>query len=115
LVGADIDAADAVLGRSHRDAQRPGTRTVLAEAESHAAAERPAQAEADVLKIPFVAALLLIDDQTAVLQTDLVEILPVEPGEAQAVQPVETRQDTAIAAALRSHGWHRRNHGRGRN
>src|SRR5579883_3031898 len=48
--------------------QRPGTRALLAQAECHAAAERPAQAEADILKIPFVAALLVIDHQTAVLQ-----------------------------------------------
>ena len=50
---------------------------------------RPAKAEADVFEIPFVAALLIVDDEVAVLQTDFVEVLPVKPGQAQAVEPVE--------------------------
>src|SRR5262249_46663938 len=60
-----------------------------------AAAARPSQAETDILKIPFVAALLIVDDQVAVLQSDLIEILTVEPGQAQTVEPVEAGEQSA--------------------
>ena len=87
-----IDRAHAVLAAADRDAQRPRPRALLAEAERDAATARPAQAERDVLKRPFVAALLVVDDQIAVLQADLVEVLAVETGQAQTVEPVEARQ-----------------------
>ena len=62
---------------------------LLADAQRDAAVARTAQAERDVLEGPAIAALLVVDDQIAVLQTDLVEVLAVEPGQAQAVEPVE--------------------------
>ena len=46
-------------------------------------------------KLPFVAALLIVDNEVAVLQTDLIEVLPVQPGQAQAVEPVEAGQQSA--------------------
>ena len=66
----------------------------------HPAATRPAKTEADVLEIPFVAALLIVDDQISVLQADFIEVLSVEPGQAQAVEPVEPgKQATGRIAA----------------
>src|SRR4029453_1949100 len=82
--------------RSDRHLQRPRLCAVFAEAERHTAGARAAQAQADIFKRPFVAALLVIDQQIAVLQTDLVEVLSVEAGEAETVEPVETSQDSAL-------------------
>ena len=87
-----------LAGGSDHDAKRPGAAALLAETERHPAAARPAQAEADILERPFVAALLVVDDEVAVLQADLVEVLPVEPGQAQAVEPVEAGEQTALRA-----------------
>src|ERR1700753_3683652 len=86
LAGA-ATAAPRAQGRGAPSAapQRPGRGPLLADGQRHAAAARPAQADGDVVEIPFVAALLVVDDQLAVLQTDFVEVLSVEPGEAQAV------------------------------
>ena len=95
LVGADIDRAHAVLGGPIVARSDHGVRALLAEAERDAATARPAQAEADVLKGPFAAALLIVDDQVAVLQTDLVEVLAVEAGHAQTVEPVEALKNAA--------------------
>lgn len=61
---------------------------------------RPAQAERDVLKRPFAAALLIVDDQIAVLETDLVEVLAVEAGQAQAVEPVEALKNSTLRGRL---------------
>src|ERR1700760_69750 len=94
VAGADIDAADTVFRRTDRDAHRPGVRALLAETERRAAGARSAQAEIYVLKIPFVAALLVVDDKHAVLQADLVEVLSVETGEAETVEPVEAGEQT---------------------
>src|SRR5438445_578487 len=69
LVGADIDRAHAIGGRPYHHPQRPGMCALFAETERHAAAAGPAQTKADVVKGPFVAALLIVDNQVAVLQT----------------------------------------------
>ena len=98
LVGADIDRSHPVGGRSDHDAKRPGAAALFAETERYPAAARPAQAEADILERPFVAALLVVDNEVAVLQADLVEVLPVEPGQAQAVEPVEAGEQSALPA-----------------
>jgi len=95
LVGANIDRAHAVLGRPDEHPKRPRMPAFFADAQRHPSGARPAQAEADILERPFVAALLIVDDQDAVLQADFVEVLSVEPGEAQAVQPIETGQQSA--------------------
>ena len=98
LVGANIDRPHAVLGSSHHDAKRPGMAALLADAQRHAAAARPAKTQGDVLEIPFVAALLIVDDQPSVFQTDLVEVLSVESGQAEAVEPVEAGKQSALRA-----------------
>jgi hypothetical protein len=77
----------------------------------HAATARPAKAEADIVKGPFVAALLIVNDKIAVLQTDLVEVLSVEAGQAQAVEPVETRKQSVLrrlGSSRSGAGWCRR-------
>ncbi len=102
LIGADVDRTHTVLGGADRGAQRPRARALLAEAERDAATARPAQAERDVLKAPFAAALLIVDDQIAVLQTDLVEVLAVEPGHAQTVEPVEALKNATRGSGLGS-------------
>src|SRR5215831_7219632 len=60
---------------------------------------RPAQAQADVLERKLVAALLVVDDKRAVLQADLVEVLAVEAGQAEAVEPIEPRKQSAGRSA----------------
>src|ERR1019366_6108081 len=100
LVGANIDRSHAVGGRSDRDAKRPGTATLFANAQRPPATARPAKTEGDVLEIPFVAALLIVDNKVSVLQTDFIEILSVKPGQAQAVEPIEARKQTASRIAV---------------
>src|SRR6202008_360689 len=92
IAGAKIDRPHPVLLRPDQDPQRPGVAALFADAQCDPAAARSAQAEADVLKIPFVAALLVLDDEPSVLQADLIEILAVEPGEAEAIEPLKPRK-----------------------
>src|SRR6185437_14683950 len=72
LVGANIDRTHTVGGGADRDAKRPCMTAIFANAEGNAAATRAAKAEADVFELPFVAALLIVDNEVAVLQTDFV-------------------------------------------
>jgi hypothetical protein len=83
----------------------------FADLQRHPAATRPAKTEADILEIPFVAALLIVDDQISVLQPDFVEVLSVEPGQAQAVEPVEPGKQSAGRIAAPGSRW--RGTGRG--
>ena len=77
------------------DTERPRLAAVFADAEYDAAAMRAAKAQADIVKAPQVAALLIVDHQSPVFQADLIEILPVEPCQAKAVEPVQPRQQSA--------------------
>ena len=72
---------------------------LFAETQGHPAGAWPPQAEADVIERPFVAALLIVNDQIAVLQTDFVEVLSVETRQAQAVEPIEARQQSVLRGA----------------
>src|SRR5260370_9688013 len=79
-------------------------------ARRHPAATRPAKTQGDVVELPFVAALLVVDNQVAVLQTDFIEILSVQSGQAQAVEPIETGEQSARGIAVigkpyRRTGW----------
>src|SRR5467141_3013982 len=69
------------------------------------AAARPAKSEGDIFEIPFVAALLIVDDQVSVLQADFIEVLSVEPGQAQAVEPVEPGKQAAGRIAIPGNRW----------
>ena len=108
LVGANIHRSHAIRGGPDRHAKRPGMAALLAEAQRYATAAGSTKAEGDVLEIPFIAALLIINDQVAVLQTDFVEILPVEPGQAQAVEPVKASQQPARRVPAVGSRWRRR-------
>src|SRR5471032_588317 len=79
-------------------------RPFLTDAERHASRARPTQAEADVLEGPFVAALLIVDDQDAVLQADFIEVLSVKTGQAEAVEPIEAGQQSACGSNGRDRG-----------
>jgi hypothetical protein len=107
LVGANIDRSDAVRGRSDHNAKRPRMAALFAHAQRHPAAAGPAKAERDVVEIPFVAALLIVDDKVSVLQTDLVEVLPVKSGQAQAIEPIEAGKQSAWRVAAIGSGCHR--------
>src|SRR5665213_4580511 len=74
---------------------------LFANAERYSAGARPAKTKADVLEIPFVAAILVVDDQDPVLQANFVEILAIKSRQAQAVQPVEARQQSALRVGNR--------------
>ncbi|MBA7481600.1 hypothetical protein ES707_17074 [subsurface metagenome] len=98
LVGLDVDGTHAVSGRTNRHLQRPRLCALFAEAQRDAAAARTPQAQAYVLERPFVAALLVVDDKVAVLQADFVEVLSVETGEAETVEPVEAGENAGLCA-----------------
>src|SRR3954463_5612178 len=83
-------------GGADRHPQRPRTGAVFTKAQGHSAAARPAQAEADIFKRPFVAALLIVDDKVAVLQTDFVEVLSIKAAQAEAVEPIEAGQQSVL-------------------
>ena len=111
LVGANIDRSHAVRGRSDHDAQRPGIVAFFTDAQRHPAGARPPKTESDVFEIPFVAALLIVNDKVSVLQTDFVEVLSVQSGQAQTVEPIEAGKQAALGAIgtrWRSGGWGRR-------
>src|ERR1700681_5084726 len=78
---------------------------LFAYAQRHAAAAGPAKTEGDVLEIPFVAALLVVDDQVSVLQTDFIEVLSVQAGQAQAVEPIEPGKQSARRIAAKGSRW----------
>ena len=101
LVGANIDRSHAVGGRSDRNAKRPGVASLFADAQRHPAAVRPAKTERNVFEIPFVAALLVVDDQASVLQTDLIEILSIQSGQAEAVEPIEAGKQSVLGTVRR--------------
>ena len=103
FVGAKIDRPHAVLLRPDHDLERPWTRTVLAKAHCNPTAPRPAHAEADIFECPFVAALLVVDDEIAVLEADLVQILSVEAGQTEAIEPVEAGQQSILRGVGSGH------------
>src|ERR1700742_4626228 len=79
---------------------------LFTDTERHAAAAWPTKAERNVFEIPLVAALLIVNDQVSVLQADFVEVLSVEAGQAQAVEPIKTGKQSArrITAIRRCRG-----------
>src|ERR1035437_6627939 len=74
--------------------------TLFANAQRHPAAAGPAKTEGDVFEVPFVAALLIVDNKVSVLQTDFIEVLSVKSGQAQAVEPIEAGEQTASRIAV---------------
>ena len=46
------------------------------------------------------AGVLIVDGEVSVLQADFVEVLAVQSGQAQAVEPIEPRQQSADRIAL---------------
>ena len=105
FVGTKIDRPHAVLLRPDHHLERPWTRTLLAKAHCNPTAARPAHAEADIFECPFVAALLVVDDEIAVLEADLVEVLPIEASQAEAVEPVEAGQQSVRRRVRRRHRY----------
>src|SRR3979490_1893331 len=67
---------------------------LFAHAQRHPAAARAAQTKRDILEIPFVAALLIVDNQVSVLQPDFIEVLSVEPRQAEAVEPIKSGEQS---------------------
>ena len=80
-------------------------RVLLADAERDAAAARTAHAQGDVLEAPVIAALAIVDDDVAVLDADLVQIVAVEARRAHAVEARERRQQRVDARAAGRRLW----------
>ena len=100
----DLDAALLISARNDGRRQLPRVVVVFgAEIENHAAASVAIQAEIDLLEGPGLAVAAVIDDQVAVLQTELAEnfIFGIRLGEA--VDPGHERREIGGAG-----GWRRR-------
>ena len=88
VAGFELDAARAVARRLDRRRQSPRP-LGIARTDGHddTAAVRPLQAERDVLKIPVLAGARVVDGEIAVLEAQLAQIVAVESGLADAVDP----------------------------
>ena len=94
LARLDADRADAVGERAHRRAQHPGPLGILGlEPEDHAALGRPRQAHVDLVESPVLAVAPVVDDQIAVLEAELAQIVAVEAAGADAVDPGQDAGD----------------------
>ena len=91
----DLDRAHAVRRRTDHDAERPRRLASLAKTHRDAARMRAAQVQRDVVEGRGVAALLVVDHQRAVLEADLVEVLAVQSGQAEAVEPLQPGEEAA--------------------
>ena len=67
---------------------------IRADRDDDAAGPRAFEAEIDVLKRRALAGALVVDDEAAVLEAELAQIVAVEPGLADAVEPGQQRGDT---------------------
>ena len=98
----DADRAHAVAERPHRRAEHPGpVRLVRRQAEDHAALLGPGQADVDLAEGPALAVALIVDDEIAVLEAELAQIVTVEAGRAEAVDPAKNAGDVLRAGAHR--------------
>ena len=77
-------------------------RIVGREAKDHAALRRPRQADIDPAERPTLAVALVVDDQIAVLEAEFAQIVAVEAGRAEAVDPGQDAGDVLQAGAQRS-------------
>ena len=62
-------------------------RVVRAHGHDDAAATRPFETEADILEGPSLAGALVVDGQAAVLQSKFAQVVAVQSGFADAVDP----------------------------
>ncbi len=70
--------------------------------EDHAALLRPRQADVDLAESPTLAVALIVDDQIAVLETEFLQIVAVEAGRAQTVDPGQERRRRPQTGAQRA-------------
>src|SRR5262245_7008973 len=89
-------------GRQRRTQRPPPLGIVRADRQGNAAGLRPRQAQIDVLKGPLPAVALVVDGEIAILETDLAQILAIEPAGAEAVNPGDER------SKIRDHTPYRR-------
>ena len=76
--------------------QRPRAAALFTDGQRNSAATGATETEGDVLEIPFVTALLIVNDQVTVFQTDFIEVLPIEAGQAQAVEPIKAGKQSGL-------------------
>ena len=113
LVGRDLERTNAIGWRADTDLQRPGVRSLLTHRHGDPTRGRPAQTEADILKLETALALLIVDRQYAAAQADLIEALAVEPLRSGGIEPFQQGKDTARRRLGRI-GRERRRQRRGR-
>ncbi len=108
LAGLERDAAVPVVHRLDRCGDPPRTgRIRRTDGDHDAAAVRTLDAQADIFKGPSLAGALVVDGQRAVFQSELAQIVAVEPGLADAVEPRQQGGD-AVGGRPRQRGAHRR-------
>ena len=106
----DVDGAVAVLAGRQRRAQQPGPLgRFRADRQRDAAGRRAGQAQIDVLEGPLLAVALVVDGEIAVLEADLAEVVAVEAGGAEPVDPGEQRGEIRndVACCGRWRRWPR--------
>src|SRR6516225_4081610 len=108
----EFDHARAVAQRRDRRRQAPWLLGVArADRDHDAAAVRPLETQRNILERPAFASAGVIDGETAVLQAELAQIVAVEPGLADTVDPGQERGEGfgGVAAPRRTRWpWRRR-------
>ena len=88
MAGFELDAARAVARRLDRRRQSPWPLGIArTDGDDDTAAMRPLQTERDVLEVPVLAGARVVDVEVAVLEAQLAQIVAVESGLADAVDP----------------------------
>src|ERR1700728_3052938 len=109
----ELNTARAVPGRLDRRAQSPRPlRIVRPDGQHNAAASWPLETEADIVEDPMLACAFVVNSDIPVLEPELAQIVAVEPGLTDAVDPGQQRGKNIACPALRSmdvrgrHGSH---------
>ena len=95
LARLQLNAAIAVPGRLDRSRQSPRSlRIIRTHRHDNAAAVRPLDTETDILKRPSLAGARVVDSERTVLQSKFTQVVAIEFGFADAVDPGQQRGDT---------------------
>src|SRR6202030_4626870 len=97
-----LDAARAVARRLDRRRQSPRPLGIgRTDGHDDTTAMRPLKAQRDVLEVPVLAGARVVDVEVAVLEAELAQIVAVESGLADAVDPRQQRGKDFAGLALR--------------
>ena len=96
----DAYRAHAVGERAHRRTQHPGAFGIIGfEPKNYATLSRPRQAHIDAIKLPLLTAAPVVNNQISIFEAKFAQIVAVETGRAQTVNPSEQAGDILRASA----------------